>query len=66
MMMLVTPEHIHQICEELDQWKCSKKVATKKEIQSLVGKLQFTSIAKCCKPDRFSLCSVKNVEEIML
>ena len=50
MMMLVTPEHIHQICEELDQWKCSKKVATKKEIQSLVGKLQF--IAKCCKPGR--------------
>ena len=50
MMMSVTPVHMDEIREELDQWKCFKKVATKKEIQPLVGKLQF--IAKCCKPGR--------------
>ena len=49
--MSVTPERMTEILEELKQWKAeNRRYAMKKEIQSLVGKLQF--IAKCCKPGR--------------
>ena len=47
MTMEVTKERLIEIDDELKKWT-SKKKATKQEIQSLAGKLQF--IAKCCKP----------------
>jgi hypothetical protein len=49
MTMEVTPDRLHQIREELSRWE-NKVTATKREIQQLVGKLQF--VAKCVKPGR--------------
>ena len=49
MTMSVTPERMVEIRAELAHWT-GKKKATKRELQSLVGKLQF--IAKCCRPGR--------------
>jgi len=49
MTMEVTPDRLMEITQELAHWSMKKK-ATKKEIQSLAGKLQF--IAKCCKHSR--------------
>ena len=47
--MEVTSERMIEIQDELRNWS-GKKKATKREIQSLAGKLQF--VAKCCKPGR--------------
>ena len=49
--MSVTPDRIKEIRAELSDWlEPIRKYATKRQIQSLAGKLQF--IAKCCKPGR--------------
>ena len=55
MTMAVTPERIVAIKEELDLW-ISKRRATKKQIQSLAGKLMF--VAKCCKPGRVFMARI--------
>lgn len=47
--MEVTPDRLIQIKEELHAWS-HKLIASKREIQQLLGKLQF--IAKCVKPGR--------------
>ena len=49
MTMEVTQERLQEIQLELEKWS-GKKRATKRDIQSLAGKLQF--IAKCCKHGR--------------
>lgn len=49
MTISVTPERLTRVNEELARWK-GRKTATKREIQSLVGKLNF--LAKCVKPGR--------------
>ena len=47
--MEVTKDRLDELDSELSLW-LQKKKATKQEIQSLAGKLQF--VAKCCKPGR--------------
>ncbi|XP_070571747.1 uncharacterized protein [Ptychodera flava] len=49
MSLEVTPDRLHDIEVELGQWG-NKRRATRKEIQSLIGKLSFA--AKCVKPGR--------------
>lgn len=49
MTMEVTSDRLADIVSELNQWRDRRK-ATKKQIQSLIGKLNF--VAKCCKPGR--------------
>ena len=49
MTMEVTPDRLEQILSELSKWD-QKVFASKREIQQLIGKLQF--IAKCVKPGR--------------
>ncbi|XP_077985110.1 uncharacterized protein LOC144439750 [Glandiceps talaboti] len=52
MTMEITPNRLVEIKEELHQW-VAKTRATKRELQSLIGKLSF--IAKCVKPGRLFL-----------
>ena len=49
MTMEVTPERVKDMLTELNSWT-TKNSATRKELESLIGKLQFTS--KCVKPGR--------------
>lgn len=49
MSMAITENRICDIRKELAEWMNRKRVK-KKELQSLVGKLNF--LAKCCKPGR--------------
>jgi hypothetical protein len=49
MTMSVTADRMLEISKELELWSHRRR-ATKKQIQSLAGKLNF--IAKCCKPGR--------------
>jgi hypothetical protein len=49
MTMSVTPERVTEIICLLDRW-LNKKKATKKQLQSLIGKLQFA--AKCVRAGR--------------
>ena len=49
MTMEVTPERIKEIITELNAWN-TKTAATRKEVESIIGKLQFAS--KCAKPGR--------------
>lgn len=48
-VMAITPERLSEIMEILQFWR-TKKYASKKEMQRLLGKLQF--IAKCIRPGR--------------
>ena len=45
----MTPDRMREIQKELDLWLV-RKSATKKQLQSLLGKLQF--IGKCVRPAR--------------
>ena len=58
MTMEVTPERLEEIRQELQRW-IGKRRATRKEIQSLAGKLQF--IAKCCKHGRCFMSRILSV-----
>ena len=49
MTMEVTQERIKELLEELNHWNI-KTYTTRKEVESVVGKLQFAS--KCVKPGR--------------
>jgi hypothetical protein len=49
MTMSVTPERLSEISHLIDSWLIKRK-ATKKQLQSLIGKLQF--IAKCVRSGR--------------
>ena len=55
MTLEVTPERLTDISAELDQW-LDKRKATKRQIQSLVGKLNF--VAKCVRPGRIFLSRI--------
>ena len=44
----VTPDRLKLIQEKVPLWNVKKVFASKTEIQSLIGKLQFD--AKCVKP----------------
>ena len=49
MTIEVTQDRIREILWELNSWN-AKNTASRKELESLIGKLQFAS--KCIKPDR--------------
>ena len=49
MTIEVTKERVQEMLWELNQWN-TKSAATRKELESLIGKLQFAS--KCIKPGR--------------
>ena len=49
MTIEVTPERVKQMLAELNSWN-TRIHATRKEVESLIGKLQFAS--KCVKPGR--------------
>ncbi len=49
MEMRITPERLNELSALLDRW-ASANTATRKELESLIGKLQF--VAKCVKPGR--------------
>ena len=49
MTIEVTPDRIKEMLAELNGWT-TKSTATRKEVESLIGKLQFAS--KCIKPGR--------------
>jgi hypothetical protein len=49
MTLSVTPERLSELCILLDKWK-SMLSATRKELQSLIGKLSF--VAACVRPGR--------------
>ena len=53
--MAVTADRLQDIGEELSHW-LHRKRATKRELQSLAGKLNF--IAKCCKPGRLFMSRI--------
>lgn len=59
MTMEVTPDRLKQIQEEVSLWNGQKVFASKKEIQSLIGKLQF--VAKCVKPGRLFISRMLEV-----
>lgn len=48
-IIAVAPDRVHEIMHILDKWRF-KSHATKKDMQKLIGKLQF--IAKCVRPGR--------------
>ena len=52
MTMEITPDRLKEIKQELDTW-IYRSQATRKEVESLLGKLQFVS--KCVKPGRVFL-----------
>lgn len=56
-IMAVTPQKIEETLRLLDVWRY-KVFATKKEFQSLVGKLQF--LAKCVRPGRVLVSRLLN------
>ena len=53
MTMEVTPGRLAEIASLLEHWKTRKK-CKKRELQSLIGKLQF--VAKCVPPGRLFIC----------
>ena len=57
MTMEVTPQRVDETRREVDVW-CSKEVATIKEVQSIVGKLQF--VCKCVRQGRVFVSRVLN------
>ena len=59
MTMEVTPDRLKQIQEEVSLWSVKKVFASKREIQSLIGKLQF--VAKCVKPGRLFISRMLEV-----
>ena len=59
MTMEVTPERLQQILDELKLWNSKKKFASKRKIQSLIGKLQF--VAKCVRPGRLFISRMLEV-----
>ena len=56
-LIIVTPEIIQEILIILDNWKC-EDTCTLKELQSLIGKLQFLS--KCLRPGRVFVAILLN------
>jgi len=57
MTMEVTPDRLVEINELAVTW-LDKKFATVKEVQSIIGKLNF--VAKCDKPARLFICRMLN------
>lgn len=57
MTMQVTPDRLVEIKKELDEWENAKR-ATRKEMQSIIGKLSFA--AKCVRPGRLFLARMLN------
>ena len=57
MTMEVPPQKLAEIKEELEKWKVKEK-ATRKDIESLIGKLQFA--ARCVRPGRIFLARLIN------
>ena len=55
--MAVTLERLVELMEELQMWS-TKTVATRKEVESLVGKLNF--IYQCVKQSRMFLSRILN------
>lgn len=55
--MEVTPDRLFEISTLVEQW-LHKSVATLKEVQSLVGKLNF--VASCVKPGRIFISRILN------
>ena len=58
MTMEVTADRMEDIQEELKSWS-DKMRATKQEIQSFAGKLEF--VAKCCKPGRCFMARILTI-----
>lgn len=56
-IMAVTPQRIEDTMCTLEQWRF-KVFATKRELQSIVGKLQF--LAKCVRPGRVFIARLLN------
>jgi hypothetical protein len=54
----VTQERLKEILDLLSVWSC-KVVATRREVQSLLGKLQF--VASCVRPDRVFISRILNL-----
>ena len=50
--MMVTPDRLAEIQQEVSLW-LMRQVASKRQIQSLIGKLVF--VAKCVRPGRLFL-----------
>ena len=57
MTMEVTPDRLVEIRELTNNW-LGKEEATVKEVQSIIGKLNF--VAKCVKPARIFICRMLN------
>ena len=57
MTMQITPDRLVEIKIELQEWE-EKERATRKEMQSLIGKLSFA--AKCVRPGRLFLARMLN------
>jgi hypothetical protein len=57
MTMEVTPDRLIEIKELATAW-LGKDLATVKEVQSIIGKLNF--VAKCVKPARIFICRMLN------
>lgn len=58
MTLEVTPERLEEISLLINQWLI-KNVASRKELESLVGKLKF--VATCVKPGRIFLTRILNL-----
>ena len=57
MILFLPPDKVTKILEDLQQW-IDKKNASKKEVQSILGKLNF--ISKCVRPGRLFVSRMLN------
>ena len=58
LMMKVTEDRMQELLQELQRWKTRIRF-TRKQLESLLGKLQFVS--NCVRPGRVMVMRLRNV-----